>query len=69
MPMMSGFHFAGQELDNNLVESISACLDASDAPTLLWGNYLLTIFGVPTIVDVNISSIKINVFWNIANLI
>lgn len=53
---MSNFHFTGQELDNNLVESISSLLNAADVPNLLWGNYLLTIYGVPTIVDVNISS-------------
>lgn len=52
--MMAGFRFVGQELDNNLVESTSALLDATGVPNLLWGNYLLTIYGVPTIVDVNI---------------
>jgi hypothetical protein len=52
---MSGFYFTGQQLDNNLVASISSLLDLADVPNLLWGNYLLTIYGVPTIVDVTIS--------------
>ncbi|CAP91518.1 Pc13g04490 [Penicillium rubens Wisconsin 54-1255] len=52
---MTGFHFSGQQLDNDLVTSISCLLDAADIPNLLWGNYLLTIYGVPTVVDVSIS--------------
>lgn len=56
--MMSEFHFTGQQLDNNLVESISGVLHAADIPNLLWGNYLLTIYGVPTIVDVNLFHYK-----------
>ena len=53
---MSDFHFTDQELDNNLVESISSLLDAAGVPNLLWGNYLLTIYGVPTIVNVRFFS-------------
>ena len=52
---MTGFHFSGQQLDNDLVTSISCLLDTADIPNLLWGNYLLTIYGVPTVVDVSIS--------------
>lgn len=51
---MSGFCFTGQQLNNSLVESISSLLGAADIANLLWGNYLLTIYGVPTIVDVSI---------------
>ncbi|PYI06178.1 hypothetical protein BO78DRAFT_461352 [Aspergillus sclerotiicarbonarius CBS 121057] len=48
---MTTFHFNGQPLDNDLVTSISSLLDAINIPNLLWGNYLLTVYGVPTIVD------------------
>ncbi|PYI31704.1 hypothetical protein BP00DRAFT_343229 [Aspergillus indologenus CBS 114.80] len=48
---MSAFSFAGQKLDNNLVGSIASLLNAAGVPNLLWGNYLLTVYGVPTIVD------------------
>lgn len=52
--MMTDFHFNGQRLDNDLVMSISCVLDAAGVPNLLWGNYLLTVYGVPTIVDVGV---------------
>jgi hypothetical protein len=42
-------------LDNRLVASAAATLDAAKIPHLLWGNYILTIFGIPTIVDVRTS--------------
>lgn len=48
---MPEFHFSGQKLDNELVASISRLLDAAGVPNLLWGNYMLTLYGVPTIVD------------------
>ncbi|KAE8406746.1 hypothetical protein BDV37DRAFT_269773 [Aspergillus pseudonomiae] len=48
---MTTFHFNGQHLDNDLVTSISSLLDAFNIPNLLWGNYLLTVYGVPTVVD------------------
>lgn len=51
---MTTFYFSGKQLDNNLVISISSLLDAANIPNLLWGNYILTIYGVPTIVDVSI---------------
>ncbi|GKZ21941.1 hypothetical protein AbraIFM66951_007291 [Aspergillus brasiliensis] len=41
----------GHHLDNDLVASISSLLDEAHVPSLLWGNYLLTVYGVPTIVD------------------
>ncbi|KAL2698263.1 hypothetical protein AAEP93_010973 [Penicillium crustosum] len=48
---MADFHFTQQKLDNDLVWSISTLLDSIGVPNLLWGNYLLTVYGVPTIVD------------------
>ncbi|PLB43194.1 hypothetical protein P170DRAFT_369818 [Aspergillus steynii IBT 23096] len=48
---MADFSFRGQSLDNDLVGSISSLLNDAGIPNLLWGNYLLTIYGVPTIVD------------------
>lgn len=52
--MMAGFHFTDQKLSNDLISSIASLLDSIGVPTLLWGNYLLTVYGVPTIVDVSI---------------
>lgn len=54
MERMADFHFTQQKLDNDLVWSISTLLDSIGVPNLLWGNYLLTVYGVPTIVDVSI---------------
>ncbi|CAG8146602.1 unnamed protein product [Penicillium salamii] len=48
---MAGLSFAGQNLNNDLVSSIASLLDSISVPNLLWGNYLLTVYGVPTIVD------------------
>ncbi|KAL4868998.1 hypothetical protein BDV12DRAFT_185556 [Aspergillus spectabilis] len=48
---MITFHLSGVKLDNDLVTSISSLLDAVKVPNLLWGNYLSTVYGVPTIVD------------------
>ena len=53
---MISFRFNGQQLDNDLVTSASSLLNAVNVPNLLWGNYLLTVYGVPTIVDVSILS-------------
>ena len=39
-------------LDNRLVASAAATLDAVKIPHVLWGHYLLTVFGIPTIVEV-----------------
>ncbi|KAF4627031.1 hypothetical protein G7Y89_g11127 [Cudoniella acicularis] len=38
-------------IDEKLVASISGLLNRSKIPCVLWGNYLLTIHGVPSIVD------------------
>lgn len=54
METMTDFRFTQQKLDNDLVSSISTLLDSIGVPNLLWGNYLLTVYGVPTIVDVSI---------------
>lgn len=63
---MPGFHFSGQKLDNELVASISRLLDAAGVPNLLWGNYMLTLYGVPTIVDVSVYSTTTRL-WLITN--
>ncbi|KAL4971054.1 uncharacterized protein BDV14DRAFT_194835 [Aspergillus stella-maris] len=48
---MTGFHFTGQRLDNDLVSSVSNLLTEADIPNILWGNYVLSIYGVPTMVE------------------
>jgi hypothetical protein len=53
---MTTFHFSGQQLDSDLVTSVSSLLDYINVPNLLWGNYLLTVYGVPTVVDVSMLS-------------
>lgn len=50
---MPGFKFDGQKLDDELVAAVAGALDEAHVPNLLWGNYLLTVFGVPSIVDVS----------------
>ncbi|KAA8641637.1 uncharacterized protein ATNIH1004_011773 [Aspergillus tanneri] len=55
---MAGFYFCGQKLNDELVTSISRLLNTAGVPALLWGNYLLTIYGVPTIVDVSTFATK-----------
>lgn len=50
---MTDSHFYGQQLDDTLVASISSLLSATGIPNLFWGNFLLTVYGVPTIVDVS----------------
>lgn len=42
-------------LVNRLVRSAAARLDAAQIPNVFWGNYMLTTFGTPTIVDVRTS--------------
>lgn len=39
-------------LNNKLVVHLASLLDAAGIVNVLWGNYLLCIFGVPTIVEV-----------------
>lgn len=65
---MTTFHFNGQQLNNDLVASISSLLDAINVPNLLWGNYLLTVYGVPTVVDVSILS-RNDWFYKIINTV
>lgn len=50
---MPGFKFDNQRLDNKLVAAVAGALDEANVPNLLWGNYLLAVFGVPAIVDVS----------------
>jgi hypothetical protein len=40
-------------IDENLVASISQLLTGNGIPCILWGNYLLTVYGVPSIVNVS----------------
>jgi len=40
-------------IDENLVAAISHILLECNIPCVLWGNYLLTVYGVPSIVDVS----------------
>ncbi|KAI5301691.1 hypothetical protein KEM56_001457 [Ascosphaera pollenicola] len=42
---------AKRYLDNDLVSSIARHLNSIGVPNLLWGNYLLTVYGVPTVVN------------------
>lgn len=41
-------------LDDNLVANLSGILNSAGIPNFLWSNYLLTIYGVSTFVDVSI---------------
>ncbi|KAI9824725.1 MAG: hypothetical protein M1832_001551 [Thelocarpon impressellum] len=51
------FRFSGQTLNNALVADISCMLDQVAVPGVLWGNYLLTVIGVPTIVEVRLPAL------------
>ncbi|KAJ5702896.1 hypothetical protein N7488_010444 [Penicillium malachiteum] len=48
---MSDAHMQTQALDARLVAVISGIFTSAGVPNTLWGNYLLTVYGVPTIVD------------------
>ncbi|CAG8248441.1 unnamed protein product [Penicillium salamii] len=48
---MPDIHIQAQSLNDRLVATISKILTSAGVPNILWGNYLLTIYGVPTIVD------------------
>jgi hypothetical protein len=52
--MMADCHFAQQELNDDLVSSITSLLDSIDVPNLLWSNYLLTVFRVRAVVNISI---------------
>lgn len=52
---MADIILEGEALDNKFVAKVSQILNAAGVPNLLWGNYLLTVYGVPTIIDVGIS--------------
>jgi len=49
---MAEFSLDTKVIDETLVASISRILTRKKIPCVLWGNYLLTVYGVPTIVDV-----------------
>lgn len=49
---MSDSRIEAQSLDDELVATISRTLISAGVPNIMWGNYLLTVYGVPTIVDV-----------------
>jgi hypothetical protein len=55
---MEGFYFTGQKLDSALVASMACLLGSACVPNLLWDKYLLTIYGVPTIVDVGFQCLQ-----------
>ena len=42
-----------KRLDNAFVAYIAALLDQAGVWNVLWGNYLLSVFGVPTYVEVS----------------
>ncbi|KAJ5742469.1 uncharacterized protein N7511_011488 [Penicillium nucicola] len=48
---MSDAHTQAHTLDERLVATISSIFTSAGVPNTLWGNYLLTVYGVPTIVD------------------
>ncbi|KAF3394146.1 hypothetical protein F1880_005527 [Penicillium rolfsii] len=41
----------GEALDDKFVARVSQVLNAAGVPNLLWGNYLLSVYGVPTITE------------------
>lgn len=49
---MSGtFKYKGEPLGQELIASIAGLLSASTIPNVLWGNYMLTFHGVPSLVE------------------
>ena len=52
--MDSVFQFKNQTLGPELIADIARILDEAAIPSVLWGNYLLTIYGIPSVVDVSI---------------
>lgn len=52
---MGNYNLNTAVIDENLVAAISHILLGNNIPCALWGNYLLTIYGVPSIVDVSFS--------------
>jgi len=53
MQGLSSFALDTAIIDEELVGSISRILTENAIPCVLWGNYLLTVYGVPSIVDVS----------------
>ncbi|KAJ5940109.1 hypothetical protein N7516_000277 [Penicillium verrucosum] len=46
---MSDIRIQSQSLDDKLVATVSGMLISAGVPNILWGNYLLTIYGIPAI--------------------
>jgi hypothetical protein len=42
-------------IDEVLVASIAQILVENGVPCVLWGNYLLTIYGVPSVINVRVT--------------
>lgn len=42
----------GEPLGQELIASIAGLLSASTIPNVLWGNYMLIVHGVPSVVEV-----------------
>ncbi|KAB8266146.1 hypothetical protein BDV32DRAFT_134184 [Aspergillus pseudonomiae] len=65
--MPVNLHLRGHCLDNDLVALMSSLLDKAGVPNLLWGNYLLSVYGVPTIVDgvaFVVPDVLVNIFFS-----
>jgi len=62
---MNTLKFTGRCLDNVLVAMIAQILDNACIPNVLWGNYLLTIYGVPSVIDVSLRVAKF--FYSLTN--
>ena len=51
---MADIPVEAESLDAKFVARISRLLNDAGVPNLLWGNYLLTVYGIPTIIDVRV---------------
>lgn len=51
---MADIPVEAESLDGKFVARISQILNDAGVPNLLWGNYLLTVYGIPTIIDVRV---------------
>lgn len=50
--MSEVFIYKGEPLGQELIASIAGLLSASTTPNVLWGNYMLIVHGVPSLVEV-----------------
>ena len=51
MPCLT-FKFEGQQLDPHFLAYISSILGNKQVPSVLWGDYLLTVLGIPSYIEV-----------------